>query len=58
MLRAHGRNPHVRRRYLIEGLNSEDPDVSKKAILNVVNYVGERLKTLASFSVNTMLLLI
>jgi hypothetical protein len=32
MLRAHGRNPHVRRRYLIEGLNSEDPDVSKKAI--------------------------
>jgi hypothetical protein len=36
MLRTHTRNPQLRLRYLIKGLNSEDADDSKKAVLNAV----------------------
>ena len=48
-LRANARNPNIRQRYLLEGLNSEDSDDSLKAITNAVNYVRERIKTLAYY---------
>lgn len=58
MLRANARNPHIRQRYLLQGLNSEDPDDSQKAAINAVNYVRERIKTLAHFVMNSNELLL
>lgn len=49
LLRANARNPRIRTMYLIQGLNSEDLGDSQKAVTNAVNYVKERIKTLAYF---------
>jgi hypothetical protein len=52
-LESFARDPIIRQEYLLHGLRSEDQESSKKSVSNAINYVTERIKTLAKSVVSS-----